>query len=549
MEKQTKDLKEIKLSKKALYNGIEIPEDWNFEIDRFSDDPVTPPYLISREAGGYAPDVINVDKGRQLFVDDFLTAQTSLSRTYHTPRLRGEPIFKAEMPWEVWSTATPVSGGVWYDQDDKLFKMWYSAGFCQRLAYATSKDGVHWERPALNQQGNNLILRDNVQVCSTTAWIDYDCDPVEKFKLMIRLRDVMVEPDKGGSLYTSPDGINWYYAGRTGTLDDRSTFFYNELTKKWVFSLRYNSKKVRPPKWSRFRVCHMGKSFREAATWKWSNEELWDGNENSTFFWQKTDSLDVKDPIWNEVPELYNFDAIDYESISVGMFQIWHGPEVKYLAETKKPKITELQATFSRDGVYYDRPVRGLGEQCFIPASRKEGTWDYGYVQSVSGALIVRDDELNLYYTAFSGKHTKPDGEVINEAHAGGSLGMATLRRDGFASMDGTGELLTKRLTVTKDVKYLFVNANAEGGSLKAEILDEQGNAISGYTVDDCVAMTQNSCCQSLTWNHADDLSFLQNKGFRIRFVQENCELYAFWLSNDEDGASGGATAAGYVKN
>ena len=129
-----------------------------------------------------------------------------------------------------------------------------------------------------------------------------------------------------------------------------------------------------------------------------------------------------------------------------------------------------------------------------------------------------------------------------------GPLGLASLRRDGLASLDGSGEIVTKELTVTKDVKYLFVNANAAGGSLKAEVLDAEGNVVEGYSLDECIPMTADSCCAKLTWKGADDLSFLQNKGFCLRFVQENTEFYSFWLSADEKGTSNGAMAAGYVE-
>lgn len=225
----------------ALYNGIVIPDGWNHENDRYSEEPETVPYLQTPKNGGYAPSLIRIDKGRQLFVDDFLIEKTDLERIYHKPVLCQEPIFHAEKQWEVANTATPVGGGVFYDMEDGLFKMWYAAGFCNRLAYATSKDGISWERVETNLEGNNLILRDTIWIASSTVWIDYHCDKSEKYKLMIRMADRCVEPDHAGSIYTSGDGIHWNFAGRTSHMDDRSTFFYQELTKRWVFSIRYNA--------------------------------------------------------------------------------------------------------------------------------------------------------------------------------------------------------------------------------------------------------------------------------------------------------------------
>jgi len=66
----------------TLYNGIVLPREWPPRLADFptsvEKDPVVPPYLIS------PPEVIPIDVGRQLFVDDFLIAETTLKRTLLT---------------------------------------------------------------------------------------------------------------------------------------------------------------------------------------------------------------------------------------------------------------------------------------------------------------------------------------------------------------------------------------------------------------------------------------------------------------------------------
>ncbi|MBQ7384048.1 MAG: glycosyl hydrolase family 32 [Clostridia bacterium] len=548
MGRNAKDLKDIKLSENARYNGIVLPEGFRFETDKSNGYRVKAPYLLTAEEGGYAPDIVNIDVGRQLFVDDFLIDECDLERTYHKAVIRDEPVFKSERPWEKGNSAVPVSGGVWYDEKAGLFKMWYSAGFCVRLAYAESKDGINWERPAINEDGTNILLRDVSQVCSTSVIIDKSAPAEERYKLMLRLRDMAVEVDRAATLYTSPDGINWKMVARTGECGDRTSCFYDELNKQWVFSIRNTvpgvawGETVYPSKWIRTRGYHSGKTFIEAGKWDWSSPD------KSPVFWQKTDADDEIDhsQLGERPPQLYNVDAIAYESITLGMFQIWYGPEVHELKITQRPKITELQAMYSRDGFNFERPVRGVGN-AFIPAARCDGRWDYGYVQSVTGGVVVYDDELRIYYAGFSGQSQNAEGETVYEAHSGGALGLATLRRDGFASLDGSGAVTTKPLTVTKEIKYLFVNANSEGGSLRAEILDCDGNTLDGYSADDCIPMSENSCKERLAWRGGDDLSFLRGKGFRFRFIQDNAEFYSFWLSPDDRGESGGAMAAGYV--
>ena len=61
----------------VLYNGIELPAEWPPHIVSLPDLPAKPPYLVS------PPAVIPIDVGRQLFVDDFLVEQTTMTRRFH----------------------------------------------------------------------------------------------------------------------------------------------------------------------------------------------------------------------------------------------------------------------------------------------------------------------------------------------------------------------------------------------------------------------------------------------------------------------------------
>ena len=76
-------LTDAKLPADATYNGIVVPEG-AFTVDPNNGDPVTAPYLVSKDQGGYAPDLINIDRGRQLFIDDFLIEETNLNRTFYS---------------------------------------------------------------------------------------------------------------------------------------------------------------------------------------------------------------------------------------------------------------------------------------------------------------------------------------------------------------------------------------------------------------------------------------------------------------------------------
>ncbi len=545
-------LTDYTLPENAMYNGIVLPEGYEFSHDMTDSAVDTPPYLIESARGGYAPEVINIDVGRQLFVDDFLIENTNLARTYYSAvKSENNPILTPEKEWELKGgdrdapSVGATSGGLWYDMEDKIYKMWYEAAWNGQLAYATSTDGINWERPALNSDGSNTMIH-NRPTDSFVVWIDYDAPAAEKYKLSIRSGGVLGSAAQFPELYVSSTGTEWTSIGLAGPCDDRTTFFYNPFTKKWVFSIRASATKLGHPfYWNgestggRYRKYHDGDTFYEAAQWSAADEPI---------DWLTPDDADFNDPtVYPQPhnPQIYNFDSIAYESLMIGMFEMWYGPDNQYINQTGWPKICDLQAAFSRDGFHYDRPNR----KAFINAERTQGAWDYGYLSPMGGGMIVYDNEIRIYYSGYSG-YWYVDGKKVQNAYAGGCIGYATLRRDGFASMNGTGNLTTKTLTVTKDVKHLFVNANASidpDSFVRAELLDMQGNVIEGYSVYDSIPLTDNTAKAMLSWNGGNDISMLQGKAFKIKFYLYESELYSFWLAPDEHGESGGELAAGYI--
>src|SRR5207247_2503827 len=135
-----------------LYNGIRLASPWPPKGADVTKPLEVPPYLKA------PPAVIPIEVGRQLFVDDFLIAETTLKRTYHLAKYHeASPVLRPDQPWEG-EIAMAFSDGCWYDPKDKLFKMWYMAGKERATCTATSEDGLHWKKPALDvRPGTNIV--------------------------------------------------------------------------------------------------------------------------------------------------------------------------------------------------------------------------------------------------------------------------------------------------------------------------------------------------------------------------------------------------------
>ena len=517
-----------------LYNGIYLPEIWPPRNKEAAYMPMPVPYL------NQPPEVIPIDVGRQLFVDNFLIQETGLERKMHQARkLDINPIFKPETELEQGqdngSAVTPSDGGVWWDPKDKLFKMWYMAGRRYSMAYATSKDGIHWDRPQLDfDPGTNRILP-GLAPDSTTVWLDhFTANPNERFKMFLRQNnDVLAGPNhyNTGWCMVSPDGIHWNEPVATGYCGDRSTIFYNPFRKKWIYSLRSRSEWTRS--YGRSRFYHEHSDFLKGCKW----------TEDEPVFWTGADNLDIPDPEIGDKAELYNLSAVGYESIILGLHTITVGPANQINKENGIPRINDLKVSYSRDGFHLDRPDR----EAFIRAERKPGYWDRGYLHSVGGICTIVGDQLRFYYSGIPGNPDKLNGKGEKIGHGSdGCTGIAVLRRDGFASMSAggkTGTLTTRPVTFKGE--YLFVNVNCPDGQLKVEILDGDYSPIAPFSLENCHPVSIDSTIQQVKWKKAENLSSLKNKKVRFRFHLTKGDLYAFWVSPDKSGASMGFNAAG----
>ena len=202
---------------------------------------------------------------------------------------------------------------------------------------------------------------------------------------------------------------------------------------------------------------------------------------------------------------------------------------------TIAPKLNEIFTGFSRDGFHWSR----LDRTPFLALSDRAGDWNYGNLQSAGGCCLVDGDRLRFYVSGRAGvAGTTLSGRC--------STGLATLRRDGFCSMtagDSPGTLTTRPLRYSG--ASLFVNAAAQGGELRVEVLDRRGRTIEGFSRDACMPIAADGTKLPVRWQDAADLARLRNQPVRLRFHLTRASLFAFWVSASSDGRSSGYVAAG----
>ncbi len=163
----------------------------------------------------------------------YLVADPRLKGTLHDAtmtmhpfqRYSAEPIVVPEHPWEG-KTAEKrgfiqLGGTVVYDEQDNCFKMWYAAWSgndfdVNCVCYATSDDGIHWNKPQLGiyqfqgSRQNNIVTLGNPAV---TVFKDLDAkDPAKRWIMwgkQCRPGENGQPADYGVYRFFSPDGIRW----------------------------------------------------------------------------------------------------------------------------------------------------------------------------------------------------------------------------------------------------------------------------------------------------------------------------------------------------
>ncbi len=137
---------------------------------------------------------------------------------------------------------------------------------------------------------------------------------------------------------------------------------------------------------------------------------------------------------------------------------------------------------------------------------------------------IVTNNEMRFFYSGAKATHHE-----TKNRHA---IGLATAGRDRLvglrSSSDEPGYVLTRPMLLPKQGN-LFVNAiiSANGGTLRAELRDDNNHVIDGYSLEDCDPVTKSGYAQRITWQGKSITSSPRSE-VRIRFELIKAQLFTF---------------------
>lgn len=447
--------------------------------------------------------VSNILDTVQTFVDDSrIVASHGVVRRFHSAvRHRTEPVLAQTLDCEA-NIIFPSS--VLQDPEDGGYRMWYACHSIKgvpTLHYATSPDGLTWEKPALqSDSGNRLCWADGTLISDWMCSIMYEADEADASR-----RYKMIYYRTGYYLAYSGDGKTWtpysdepvWVNGSGDGLEECYFFLRDERLGKYRGYMR---------------VWTNQHTVRRVALGESDDLTQWSG---PSIIWSAG-------PEFDPGAQFYGMNVF----IDGGVY--WGLPWLLCTSESLDPRYQQtirLKLGFSHDGVDWQSVCP---EEDALPLG-EPGTFDSEMLYTFC-PVVQCGDECRLYY---SGRPTKHD---YDGPKAIGGIGIATFRRNGFVSLraEDEGLVQTERFLFKGD--ELRINAiTAETGSIEAELIAPIGDLIKGFTFADADPFVGDATDQPLSWGGRSDLSPFTGQDLTLRLRLRKADLFTFRAAGHPD--------------
>ena len=404
------------------------------------------------------------------------------------------PLIQADKPWE--NALNNLYPNVIYDDEAGLFKLWYKCVLADKdviarmmppstvhdvgwfLLYATSADGVQWQKPELGLIGfdgstrNNIVARDtpNVGVFKDL----HDTDARRRYKMIYDVGSGQMR------VRFSADGLHWSEPvvptglGRAG--DTHNNAFWDARSGKYVLLTRY-----------------------------FLGERLVYRSESDDFLaWQTPAPALRSTPEEGKARQTYCMPAFAYGSGYVGLVMMYRAAG---------DRSVDCELAWSADSVRWRRVLPGVA---LIPRGPK-GSYDSKCIYAQANPPLVQGGKLLIYYGGSAVEHRGWKRHCLPC--------LARLRLDGFAAYTpaegrNQGTLTTRPVRCTRE--SLRVNVEAGPGLLRVAVV-----GVEGFGLDQCEPVTGDSTAAVVRWNSGKDLSQLHGREVQLQFELDRAKLYS----------------------
>lgn len=406
------------------------------------------------------------------------------------------PLFQADRPWE--NSLNNLYPNVIYDAQQQRYKLWYKCLLSDAdaiakmdkpstvhkvgwyLCYATSADGVHWEKPSLGlhafggSKQTNIVARDTPN--AGVFRDDRDPNAARRYKMIF---------DVGWNEMRacfSPDGIHWSASvtpkGLDRCGDTHSNAFWDPAIDRYVLFTRI----------------YVGERL------------LYRSQSDDFLNWSQPTLALRSTPQEGKARQVYCMGVFPYAGLYLGLAMMYN---------SGKDRTVDCELAYSTDSREWKRPWPGTA---FIPRG-KPGSYDAGCIYAQAGTPRLVDGRLMIFYGGSLAVHRGWKRHCLPC--------LARLRADGFAGYRPE-EGRTTGLLVTRPMKLsgapLLLSADAAGGQIRVSVLDAEG-----FDADHCRPIVADVTDAPVEWP-GRDWSSLAGRTVRLQLEIRNATLYAFRL-------------------
>jgi hypothetical protein len=404
-------------------------------------------------------------------------------------------LFIEDRPWEV--RFDNLYANVLFDEEAGRYRCWYNPFIVDEVTattpparrvgayrpgrremgvcYATSSDGIAWEKPALGivefdgSTANNLVLRH----CHGTGVVEdcHDPNPARRFKAFMQ-----------DGTAASPDGLHW------SPLEPHPEIAAKGDTHNYAF-------------WDEQAGLYVG------ITRLWRDGQRLVARTESADFRRWTRAVEIIRALPTEPHrQPYALLPFRYGGLYLGLLM---------LIDTEADTV-DCDLAWSRDTAHWERLCPGTP---LIPRG-PVGSFDSGCIYGAASPL-VRDGQVRLYYGG---------GDAPHGGWRRTGLGLARMRLDGFAGLEpapGEDSATVVTQPVTCLGPRLRVSADAAGGSIRATVL-----GVDGLRLTDCIPIEDDVSDHAVMWTNRADLRALIGRPLQLEFELRSARLYAFRLAD-----------------
>lgn len=563
---------ELRFSEKQVYvNEFNPPKSFSKVYqDNYKPDELVkgPPLLFDKENKDKLP--IRLGNRRHLFIDDAFLEEV------------GDVEFKVNPPKKAEMVIGNIEGQfrkhLSVIEDEEGVIRIYNSAEDDYLIVHTSKDGVHFEKPntGIEHRGKrNIVIPEPVGGMGN-PFIDPNGKGEYKWKYITGYHS------RGVYLYTSPDGWKWkrqktaLIPFRSGT---QTCTFYDDQRQVYVSTHRtgifhtpggatqrstvvtqtknlYQPVKYEPLTQQDYWELDKKYRLRQPLPWWLDNGPLTPGDFGLEFphTFDPTEADPVGTDIYITKATKYEYAPDTYLAFPIVYFHYEKdGPPTRQILmdplRERGAGPIETQIAVSRNGLDWKRYY----QPAYVEPGIHEGI-DIKTVYIAQG-MVRRGDEIWQYY--FGEPHYHSAWTKYDDKRAVFRL---VQRLDGFISIDSPYEkevyITTKPFIFEGNRLDLNINTGAVGYA-QVGFVDEDGNPIEGYSVDDCIYINGDFVSTHVEWMQnrkefkdisisegeapeilkqikiTNDVSPLEGKVVKLVFRMRGSKLYSMQFVND----------------